>query len=204
MKEKVEKIIQNLGKRKMEGKFFQTREEVKEALLERIGSNMTVGIGGSMTIKEIGLYDDLIKAGNQVYWHWMAGPEEASDVRRKAGGADLYLTSTNSITMDGELVNIDGTANRVASMVYGPKETIVVCGINKICPDLICAIDRAKNKVSIKNAKRLGIDTPCVKTGYCEDCASKDRICNVTTIISGKPGSLKKFSVYIVGEELGY
>lgn len=203
MEQKIEKILKNLKGRNIDSKFFKTKEEVKAALLEEIKPKMTVGIGGSLTIKELNIYDDLVKAGNEVYWHWMVGPDEAAAVIDKSTRADVYLTSTNSITIEGELVNIDGTGNRVASMIYGPKRAIIVCGTNKICPDLICAIDRVKNKVSVKNAKRLNRNTPCVKTDYCEDCRVKDRICNVTTIISGKPVAID-LSVYIVDEELGY
>lgn len=203
MEEKIEGVLQNLNQRNIKAKFFKTKEDVTSALLQEIKPDMTVGIGGSMTIKELGIYQALVDGGNKVYWHWMTEPEEVAATRTKASTADLYLTSTNALTEGGELVNIDGIGNRVASMFYGPKRTIVVCGINKITPDLISAIDRIKRDVSVRNARRLNLETPCVESGQCDNCHSSDKICNVMTVISGKPGAID-LNVYIVGEELGY
>lgn len=199
----IEKALKNLEKRKIKAKYFENKEEAKKVILEEIKADMTVGIGGSMSIKEMNLQEDLIKAGNTVYWHWLVAPEQMSDVRKKAHTSDIYLTGTNALTEDGELINIDGVGNRVASMFYGPKKVIVVCGINKICSDLISAIDRTKSQACYKNATRLNRKTPCAATGECNDCQSADRMCNITTIISGKPEEVD-LNVYIVGEALGF
>lgn len=203
MDQVIEKVLKNLEKRKIKAKYFETKEEARNIILEEVKSNMTVGIGGSMTVKEMKLHEDLIKAGNTIYWHWLVEPAQMSDVRKKASIADVYLTSTNALTKDGELINIDGVGNRVASMFYGPKKVIVVCGVNKICSDLISGIDRIKAQACTKNATRLNRKTPCAATGQCNDCQSPDRMCNVTTIISGKPEEVD-LNVYIVGEELGF
>lgn len=203
MEQTIERILQNLKKRKINAKYFTTKEDAKQAILEEIKSDMIVGIGGSMTVKQMNLHEELMKAGNTVYWHWLVEPAQMSEVRKNAARADVYLTSTNALTEDGELINIDGVGNRVSSMFYGPKKTIVICGINKICPDLISGIDRIKTQACTKNARRLNRKTPCVATGQCHDCQSPDRMCNVTTIISGKPEEVD-LNVYIVGEEIGY
>ncbi len=198
-----EKVLQNLENRKINSKYFETKEDVKKAILDEISSDNTVGIGGSMSVKELNLYESLVEAGNTVYWHWLVSKEEMPSVRKNAHNSDVYLTGTNALTEEGELINIDGIGNRVASMFYGPKKVIVVCGINKICSDLVAAIDRIKNEACHKNSTRLKLKTPCAATGECTDCKSPDRMCNVTTIISGKPGEVD-LNVYIVGEELGF
>lgn len=163
----------------------------------------TIGVGGSMTIFDLKLHEQLAQRGKQVYWHWLVPPEERPQVREQAGKAELYLTSTNAITEGGELVNIDGVGNRVSAMFYGPKRVIVICGINKITSDLISAIDRIKSKACPGNAMRLNLKTPCAITGNCNDCLSEDRMCNITTIINHKPMTVD-LNVYIVGEALGY
>ena len=203
MDQVVQKVLKNLEKRKIKAKYFETKEEARQAILKEIQPDATVGIGGSMSVKELSLHEDLMKAGNTVYWHWLVEPSQMSDTRRSAATVDIYLSGTNAITEDGELINIDGVGNRVATMFYGPKKTIVLCGINKICPDLISAIDRIKKVACVKNARRLNRKTPCSITGECNDCQSEDRMCNITTIISGKPTELD-LNVYIVGEELGF
>lgn len=203
MEEVVRKVLNNLEKRKIKSKYFKTKEDVKKAILEEIASDMTVGIGGSMSVKEIEIYDDLINSGKTVYWHWLVDPSEMPDVRKRAHTADVYLSGTNAITEYGELINIDGVGNRVASMFYGPKKVIVICGTNKICADLISAIDRIKSEACYKNARRLNRKTPCSATGECNDCQSPDRMCNITTIIGGKPEEVD-LNVYIVGQDLGF
>jgi hypothetical protein len=116
--------------------------------------------------------------------------------------SDVYLTSTNALTQRGQLVNIDGTGNRVSSMIYGPKKVIIVCGVNKIVPHLEAAMERVK-EASVLNAKRLGLDTPCTVKGECFECHSTQRICNVTTIIDKRP-SETEMVVMIVNENLGF
>jgi hypothetical protein len=116
---------------------------------------------------------------------------------------DVFFSSTNALTLDGKLVNIDGTGNRVASMIFGPGHVVLIVGANKITDDLQQAMIRAKHLAAPMNAMRLNLKTPCATTGYCSDCNSEDRICKVTTIIEYKP-DLTNFTVILVGEEIGY
>ena len=203
MKERVQNIIDNLEKRQIKGRFFDTREDAVQAVLEETGQVNTVGIGGSSTIFDLKLHELIHEQGKTVLWHWLVEPSERAIVRDQAGRADIYLTSTNALTDGGELVNIDGMGNRVSAMYYGPKKVIVVCGVNKIATDLISAIDRIKQNACPANAKRLGIKTPCAATGQCHDCYSEERICNVTTIINHKPISVD-LNVFIIAASLGY
>ncbi|AKL94950.1 hypothetical protein CACET_c15010 [Clostridium aceticum] len=199
----VSTIIENLEKRKIKAKFFQTKEEAKEEILKEVQSYSSIGIGGSMTVKEMGLYEALLQENKEIYWHWLAEKEKVSEVRQLANQADVYLTSTNALTEAGELINIDGIGNRVSAMYYGPKKVIVLCGTNKICSDMISAMDRIKKEACPPNAKRLGLKTPCGVTGNCNDCLSEARMCNITVIINHKPMTVD-LSVYIIGESLGY
>ena len=201
--EKIQTVIKNLENRKIPAKYFETKEEAAKAILEEILPAESVGIGGSMTIKDMNLYEDLKKAGNDVYWHWMVEPEKRKEVLKAAAFTDVYLSSTNAITEGGELVNIDGVGNRVSGMYFGHKKVIVVCGINKLCTDVISAIDRVKQKACPQNARRLNLKTPCAITEECNDCLTQERMCNITTIINHKPMQTD-LKVYIVGEELGY
>jgi NAD-dependent dihydropyrimidine dehydrogenase PreA subunit len=124
------------------------------------------------------------------------------EAREKASRADVYLSSTNALTEEGKLVNIDGLGNRVASMIYGPKKVYILCGINKITKNLDEALQRIKDN-TYKNARRLKLETPCAYTEKCTDCSSPQRMCSVTTIIERRPYKTD-FEVIIIGQELGY
>lgn len=180
---------------------FNSSQEVKETLLKEIDVNESVAFGGSMTLENLGLYDELKNRGNEVYWHWKA--EDKANELSKALNTDVYLTSTNALTLDGKLINMDGTGNRVASMIFGHKRVYIVVGRNKICKDYDEAIKRIKNVATPLNAKRLNSNTPCKFTGTCNDCSSPDRLCNVETIIHKNPFKAN-INVFIVDEDLGY
>lgn len=204
MDTKIQELIKKLESKNIKTKYFATKEEVKADILREVGPNMVIGIGGSMTIMELGIYQELKAKDQTVYWHWMAKPEERDEIRRRASfTSDLYLTSTNAITEQGELINIDGVGNRVSAMYFGPKKVIVICGKNKICKNYPSAISRIKTIACPQNAKRLGLQTPCAMEGRCKDCSSPDRMCNITTIINHKPSKID-FNVYVVDEELGF
>ncbi len=177
--------------------------EAKETALELIGSG-SVGMGGSMTVKELGLYDILQHQGNTVYWHWRADPSERANICECAATADVYLCSSNAVTKDGILVNIDGTGNRVAGMFAGPKRTILIIGKNKLANDIDSAIKRIKAYACPPNAKRLGLELPCALTGKCTNCRSPQRMCRVTSIIEYPPRLLKELHIILVDENLGY
>ena len=181
--------------------IFDSSEEVKDVLLKEIDTNESVAFGGSMTLENLGLYDELKNRGNEVYWHWKV--EDKASERIKAMNTDVYLTSTNALTLDGKLVNMDGAGNRVASMIFGHKRVYIVVGKNKICKDYDEAIKRIKNVATAMNAKRLNTNTPCRFTGSCNDCSSPERLCNVETIIHKNPTGAN-INIFIVDEELGF
>ncbi len=181
-------------------KIFDNLKEAKKELLSEIKKDGSIGIGGSITIDKMDIYDDLKNRGNEIYWHWKKDVENATE---KAINTDIYITSTNALTMDGKLVNMDGNGNRVASMIYGHKDVYVVVGKNKICKNYEEAIERIKNVAGPMNAKRLNRNTPCVKTGVCSDCDSEERICQAEVIIHKNP-STTNINIYLIDEELGY
>ncbi len=203
MNESVKKTIEALEKHNMKASYFDDSETAVSYLMDKIEDRATVGIGGSMTVYSLGIPQKLIERGNKVYFHWLESTPEGLDYARdKAEKADVYLSSTNALTEDGKLVNIDGLGNRVASMIFGPKKVFVLCGVNKITKDLDAALKRIKEN-TYKNARRLKLDTPCAHTEKCNDCNSPQRMCSVTTIIERRPYKTE-FEVIIIGKELGY
>lgn len=201
----IERVVENLKKRGFDAFWSNTKEEARDRLLEIIPKNAKVGIGGSVTIRELGIIEELENRGNIVIHHWKTGltPEESFQIIREELTTDVFLASTNALTIDGVIVNTDGVGNRVAGMSFGPKHVILVVGINKIVRDVDSAIWRIKNVATPMNARRLNLNTPCAKVGYCMSCSSNVSICRVTSIIEYKP-SRTEFTVALVNEELGY
>lgn len=201
----VEKTLSSLEKNGFKTKELSNREEALQWLLSTIPPNAEVGVGGSVTLREIGVVKALEERGNVVYQHWKKGlsPKEREEIRKKQLTSDVFLTSSNAVTEEGELVNVDGGGNRVAAMIYGPGQIIVVIGMNKITEDLEDALNRVMNVAAPMNCKRLGRKTPCAETGRCEDCDVPDRICNITTIIERSP-SISDVIVLVVRESLGF
>jgi L-lactate utilization protein LutB len=198
----LEELSTKLKKRGFNPIIINTVDAIKECILNTIPEKSTVGIGGSVTLRETGIEVMLKSRGNLVFDHWdnSTSPDEKLDARRKQLTADYFLTSFNAITVDGQIVNIDGAGNRVASMIFGPKHVIAVVGYNKIVSNLDEAIWRTKNIASAKNSRRLNLDTPCAKKGYCMDCKVA---CRVTTIIDYKP-MLTDFSIILTPLVLGF
>ncbi|UCH02878.1 MAG: lactate utilization protein [Candidatus Bathyarchaeota archaeon] len=202
---RIERTLQSLKENGFETIYAPNRAEAAKEIVALIPSDALVGIGGSITVRELGLLDALSRRGNRVAQHWQSAisSEERMEIRRTQLISDVFLTSSNAITESGQLVNVDGTGNRVAAMIFGPKKVIVVAGMNKIVRDLDGAIERVNSIAAPMNAMRLGCQTPCVANGVCTDCESSDRICSVTTIINRRPGRTD-FTIVLVGEELGY
>lgn len=196
-------LLENLSKRGIEAKFFETRAELKKDLLNEVNKDDVVAIGGSMSIQDIDVYDELVENSKEVLWHWKVEPSKRMELLKRAIFSDVYLASTNAILEDGRIVNIDGVGNRVASMFFGPKKVILICGINKICKDYDDAMNRIKTSACPQNARRLSLNTPCAKIDSCVDCKSEQRMCMVTSIIEKKPPTID-FKVYILNEEIGY
>lgn len=192
---------ERLSRNGFKAKVFATAAEAKAAVLDLIPPGAPVGVGGSVTIQTLGLREALLERGSEVWWHWYA--EDRAEAQRRAHGADFYLMSSNAVTAEGELINIDGNCNRLGTMLYGPGTVIVVCGKNKLAEDPFKAIDRIKSVACPMNARRLNLSTPCAATGRCSDCRSPQRMCSVTVRLQRPPGN-RNFHVFLVDEELGY
>ncbi|MBN2423304.1 lactate utilization protein [Candidatus Woesearchaeota archaeon] len=204
----IEKTIESLKKNKINAYFAEIKEEALKLALSLIPENSSIGFGGSMSVEQIGLVRELFaRHKNQkcsLYYPYLKelSRQESLELRHKGMAADVYVTGTNAVTEKGELVNLDGYGNRVAAQICGPKKVIIISGKNKIVKDYDAAIKRIRTIAAPLNAKRLNKDTPCVKTGYCMDCNSEQRICNFTTIIHGSYDK-ERLHVIIVDEELG-
>ena len=199
-----EGIIKKLKLRKMEGFYVDTMEDAYKKVLELIGTPAkTVAYGGSMTIDNSDLKAKIKDAGHElIVREDYKTDEEVRQLKAKMINADTFLMSTNAITLDGELINIDGRGNRVSYMIYGPDQVIIIAGMNKVVKDVDTGIDRTRNMASPANTVRLNCDTPCAKTGRCADCLDHTICCQiVVTRASITPGRIK---VVLVGEELGY
>lgn len=205
IEERVNRTLKNLKQRNMEGFFVKDDNELKELLKELIVENSVVGVGDSVTLFETGVID-FLRNGNYIFLDKCREgitSKEKKSIYIQNFSADTFMCSTNALTENGELYNIDGNGSRVAPMIYGPKQVILVTGINKIVKDIEEAEKRVRNYSAPIDAKRLGKDTPCTSLGYCVDCKSPNRICNDFTIIRGQfiKGRIK---VIIVREQLGY
>ena len=180
-----------------------TMSEAKTLLMRLIPEGASVGFGGSVTLRDMGIYEDLKAADCTPHWHWM-NDEPKPDVFASALNSDVYLASSNAITADGCLVNIDGTGNRVGAMIHGPKQVIIVAGANKLVAGGIPqAIARIKSVACPMNARRLNLDTPCGLTGKCDADICAKSMCNVTSIIE-RPVGGHKITIVLVDEEGGY
>lgn len=196
----IEKTLRNIRGRNMDVLHFATAEDAADYLASQI-SGKSVGIGGSKTIEALGIYERL-REKNDVHWHWKDGA--SADVFRKAESAQVYLSSVNAIAETGELVNIDGRGNRVASLSFGEGKAIyIVAGTNKICPDLASAVERARTIAAPKNVRKLSGARPCGTLGHCVDCRSADRGCCILQVIMFKPMQAEKFTVILIDDELG-
>jgi L-lactate utilization protein LutC len=186
-----------------------SKKDAVDKILGLIPLDAKVGVGGSMTIRELGLIEALTRRGNRVVHHWL--PDiPVSDwlpFMMEAHNSDVFLCSSNAVTEDGKLVNIDSTGNRVASMIFGPKKVIVIAGKNKIVKDVDEGLKRLKEVAGPLNAKRHNlIELPCVTTGLCTDCDSPKRICRVITIMEKAPNRVRgpNITVVLVAEKLGF
>lgn len=196
-------IVQVFNKRGFKARAFDNIEQVKKALSDEIAPGQTVGVGGSVTVKQSGITDMLRAQGNTVYFHWEVDKSEINATRKLASQADVYLSSSNAVTSDGKLVNIDGYGNRVASMFYGPDKVYLICGCNKIVENEDQAVERIKTKACPPNAERLNLNTPCRKTGRCHDCFVDDRMCVIKVVMERCPKG-KEINIMFVDQELGY
>ena len=197
--------LKALKKNFFDAVYFADTGKAAEYIMGFVKSGMAVGFGGSETIKSMGIQDKVKEKGGVILDHNAQGlpDEEKLTIRRKQLTCDLFLTGINAITLDGWLVNVDNTGNRVAAMTFGPQKVIAVAGINKIRKDLNAAFDRIESMASPLNNKRVLRQNPCVTTGTCMDCQSETRICRIYSILKRKP-NLTDITVVLVGEPLGF
>ncbi len=197
-------LVKALEKRHFEAYYCPTKEDAKAKALSLIPDGAVVSWGGSMTLDETGIMAELRSGKYKVIDRDTAkSPEERMDLMRKAFTADTFITSVNGISKDGELVCIDGNGNRVAAIIFGPTNVIVVVGLNKVAPTVQEAMTRARNVAAPANAQRFDIHTPCIQTGQCADCLSPETICSYfVRIRTSRPP--KKIKVILVGEDCGF
>ncbi len=196
-----------LKRRDFNAHYVETQDKAREMILKEVAPGATVGVGGSVTIRGLKVLEALKARGHKIFDHWEV-PRDPRDesfiVRRAQQTSDVFLASTNAITLEGQLVNIDGAGNRVNALAFGPKKAIVVAGINKIAANLDSALRRIKEVAVPLNCRRLNISPPCIQAGKCVDCRVPQRTCRITTIIEWKPPFFSDYLVIIVGENLGY
>ena len=199
-----QRMIKNLERRNFRAFYCPTAAEAVEMVSSLIPDGSSVTWGGSMTIREIGLTSALHKRKLKVLDRDLAtNSDEVQRIYREAFSADYYLASTNAISEDGVLVNIDGNGNRVAAITFGPKHVIFVVGLNKVTQDVGSALARARSTASPTNAARFDVKTPCQVDGVCHNCNSSDCICNYIHFLRNSHPAGRHI-VVLVGEELGY
>lgn len=215
MKNRVETTLKNLKRNKMEAYYVDTKEDAQKLVRTLISKGDTLSCGGSVTLKQTGIYDII----SSDYYNFLdrsacETPEQVEEVYRKTFCADAFFTSANAVTENGELYNVDGNSNRVAAILYGPKSVICICGVNKLVKNIGEAIARVKTKAAPPNTVRLGIETPCAKTGecvslkkddpeMCEGCHGDGRIC-CNYVVCAQQRHVNRIKVIIIGEEYGY
>lgn len=201
-------MIFDTVKKNLEAKGYKVScfESAEQAVdyLDSVIDETSVGFGGSMTLEKIGLYDRL-ESHNKVSWHQrMPEGKTGKEIRREANAAEVYISSVNGLAETGEIVNIDGNCNRVASIFYGHERVYLVAGVNKLAKDYDSALWRARNIAAPLNAKRFGVKTPCSKAAdHCYDCKSPERICRGLSVLWAKPMT-GEFEVILINESLGY
>lgn len=201
---RISRAVDNFMRRRFTARLFDTGAEAVECFFAELGPQETVGHGGSDTLQQLGILDRL-RSGNCRFldrYVFDPGYEDQLEIRRKNLSADVFIASSNAVSVGGALVNVDGDGNRVAALAFGPRRVVLFLGRNKLCDDLDSAVAHARKVVAPRLATRLGMHTPCATTGTCHDCASPDRICSYTSIIDhcNPPG---RISLFFIDEDLG-
>ena len=197
-------LIKNFSKRGIEAYYAKDSDEAVEIASRFLTPGCTIGHGGSMTLNDIGLLDSLRNSDYTLYDRAECKTfEDFRELQAKVILADFYFMSTNAISLDGHLVNIDMAGNRVSALMYGPANVIIIAGMNKVCPDLESAIKRARNIAAPPNNVRLGMPNPCVNTGRCMECYGPQCLCS-NIVITRKSFPEGRIKIVLVGEELGY
>ena len=202
---RLKQAVEKLKSHQFEALSVKTKEDAAQEIWKYIHPKQKIGVGGSVTIRGLGILDQLDAKGHIVYDHWKPSlsKEKVLEIRKLQMTSDLFLSGVNAVTLGGELVNIDFAGNRTNATTYGPGKVILVAGYNKVVEDVQEGIKRIKNVAAPINARRLNIDVPCAKVGKCVDCNSPNRICRVIVIHERKP-ALTDILIILVGEELGF
>ena len=199
--EKLKKLVVNFKQRNIKVEYFESLEDVKSYIIDIVPVESTIGIGHSVTLQKMNITKLLSERGNAVYDKELAkNRDESRELKRKALSTDWYITGSNAISVDGRIVNIDHSGNRVAAITYGPDKVIIVVGKNKVVDTVDEAIKRVKNVACPTNAKRAGYNPPCVTLNQCVDCIG---VCNILSIIGGQTES-NRIKVFVVNEECGF
>ena len=201
-----QKTIKSLERNNMNGRYVETAEDARDMVIDLIPKGSSVGHGGSLTLDQLGI-KDVLRRGDYEYLD-RRNPDlteaESNILRRESLFADVFLMSTNALTTEGQLVNIDGIGNRVSALIFGAGRVIIIAGFNKIVTDVAAAIHRIKNYVAPHHAKRRDRKLPCAETGHCVNCHAPDRFCNALVVIEHQYRKNKeRIMVIIVGQELG-
>ena len=198
------RVVKNLESRNMEAYFVKTKEEALKKALELIPEGSSISWGGTASAKEIGLLDAVHEGNYEVYDREEAQTKKKkNEIAHKALDCDFFIGSTNALAENGVMVNIDGNANRVAAFAFGPKNVLLIVGMNKVVKSEEDAMSRARNEAAPINAQRFGLDTPCSKNGMCYDCKSPDCIC-CQILITRYSRVAKRIKVILVDENLGF
>lgn len=201
-----ETVCKKLNSLGYNARFVENKEAALKAALELIPAGASIGVPGTVTIREIGLIEELKKRGSRVSVHWDPDlkPEDKAARFLEELSSDWFVTSTNALTADeGVFVNIDGTGNRVGAMAWAPGKLLYIVGINKITPDIASGLKRVRDTATPPNVIRLNGKAPCATVGHCVNCNSPSRVCRIVTMME-RPPSGRECHVIIVGEELGY
>lgn len=196
------RCVEALKKNGFDAAYFPSVEGVRDRVFAECDRAETIGFGGSLSVAEMGIYDVLAASGKRLFDHGRVAKEEKAAARLGQLTCDLFLTGTNAVTLDGCLVNLDMNGNRTNAMTFGPKKIVVIAGGQKVVAGVPEAIRRIKSVAAPRNTKRLGLDTPCATSGFCENCDSPQRICRVYSIIERKPPH-SDISVLLCGEPMG-
>lgn len=205
IEQRCQRTVEKLKAHDFEAVYVKTKEEASIEILKHVTPDTRVGVGGSVTLRELGVLDQLKARGNVIHDHWVPdlSREQSIEIRKAEMTSDLFLSSSNAITVNGELVNIDGIGNRVNAMTFGPKKVILVAGYNKIVGNVEDAVKRVREVATPPNARRLNMEVPCAKSGRCVDCNAPYRACRIIVIHERRP-QFTDVLVILVGEELGY
>lgn len=204
--QRCQRAVESLGKNGFTAIYCPTTNDAVAAIVAEAVDASTIGFGGSMSVASLNVQTLLQEQGKEILNHGnrSLSREQKMEIMRRQLTCDLFLTGSNALTLNGELVNIDATGNRVAAMFFGPRKVVVVVGRNKLVDGTVHdAIIRVKNRATPPNAKRLSFNTPCARTGFCSDCNSPDRLCRVTSVIDRKPRATDML-VLVVNAELGF